>query len=116
MRWLVVAFVATGCVETGSVECADGSRCPEGTLCVATPFDVLCAPHDAVTACEDHDELAACRVDAAGDTVARCYRVEQGLVCLSAGCANVTIRKFAAGHRRICTKCFMALADSIEPL
>ncbi len=96
MRWLAVgAVVAMGCVETATVQCADGeTRCPEGSVCVVTPFgapdarETLCAPGDAFTACEGKSELGGCRFDASDTATSRCYLLEQGLVCLPSGCGN----------------------------
>src|SRR5262245_5746633 len=86
--WMIVAAVAallaaTGCVESGSVTCANGRICPFGYSC-----------DDAHNGCASAQQLAECASKAEG---AKCSYpgVDDGAcfsgVCLPGGCGNGSV-------------------------
>lgn len=90
LAWLVAIGVA-GCVESGSVICANGESCPGGTTCIElTPADYGCATNDQTSACSGIADGERCALDSTeGSCIAgACFaivcgngRTEPGEVC-----------------------------------
>jgi cysteine-rich repeat protein len=80
---LALALLLGACIRTNATTCADGEMvCAEGTRCTSVGDRTLCATPEQLSAC---DELGA------GDTCgmdARCYSIDDGLVCWPKGCGN----------------------------
>lgn len=77
LRGLLLAALVTGCLRDDLVQCADGSACPIGLVCVATG----CATTDELAACQGLGDGAACEVAGFDGTCA------DG-VCVAAVCGD----------------------------
>ncbi|MEZ4366296.1 MAG: DUF4215 domain-containing protein [Kofleriaceae bacterium] len=75
---VVVLAILAGCLPDASLECADGSVCPEAQACAPSGG---CAAADALAACEGLDPSAPCRL---GTDLGQC----QAGVCVVPNCGN----------------------------
>ena len=85
---LVCAFAATGCIESGLVDCNNGLACPTQTVCaqLVVNDESLCVTPDQINACTDAQSFASCALR--GGDPGACYETVTGLVCLPSGCGN----------------------------
>jgi cysteine-rich repeat protein len=79
----VIAAIATGCIESGLVVCADGRACPAGLVCDDARRG--CVTPEQVSVCAGLGDLAPCRTALILDGVC------SGGVCLPAGCGNTVV-------------------------
>lgn len=60
VRALAVVLVFAGCVQSESVQCADGSVCPRDRMCRLIAESYVCVSDEQIAACADRADFAAC--------------------------------------------------------
>jgi hypothetical protein len=78
-----VAVLASGCLEFGGVQCADGRTCPDGTECVDELR--LCVQHEQLTACAGANGGDECT---AGAIQGVCGGAALGVPCTTCVCSD----------------------------